>query len=67
MINLGKEEPSLEKVLLRKIKEGKGSVMDILNLTNEYNVSISEVSQALQKLVNENQVIKSGDKYIIKK
>ena len=65
MINLGKKRLSLERDLLREIKEGKGSVMDILSLTNKYDRSISEVSQTLQKLVDGNQVIKSGDKYII--
>jgi len=37
-----------------------------LSLTNEYNVSIPDVSETLKKLINKNHVIKLGDKYVIK-
>lgn len=63
---MDKKRPSLEGALLQKIKDGKGTVNEILNLTKEYNVSISKVSETLKKLMDRNQVTKSEDKYIIK-
>ena len=61
-----KRRPSLEKALLQIIKKDKGTVMEILNLTNKYHVSVSVVSDTLKSLIAKDQVKKSGKKYVIK-
>ena len=61
-----KRRPSLEKALLQIIKKDKGTVIEILNLTNKYHVSVSVVSETLKSLIAKDQVKKSKNKYVIK-
>ena len=56
---------SLEDALLQKIKDGNGTIDEILSLKKEYDIDIIELIKSLENLINSNRVIQLGNKFKI--
>jgi hypothetical protein len=60
-----KSEPSLEEIILKGIKDGNGMEYEIMSVARRYNFQIIDVRRALQKLIDNNKISKSGNKFIV--
>ena len=55
-----------ENELLKKIKNGDGTLFQIMVLSQEYNVSTKNINKILEKQMINNRIMWSGSKYTIK-
>ena len=63
---MNKKHEEFENVLLKKIKEGEGTLFQIMVLSQEYDISTKNINKILEKQIINNRIIWSGRKYTMK-
>lgn len=58
-------KPLFDEVVYERIKSGYGSFDDILRFKNDYNISIIEIIGALQRLEDNNSIIRLNNRFVV--
>ena len=59
------KQPSFEDALINKIRDGHGSVYEIMILAHKYGVGIRRINRILKKHIKNNTIIRSENKFLI--
>jgi hypothetical protein len=54
-----------EELLLNTIKDGNGSLYQIMILSHEHNIGTKTINKIIDKHINENNIIWAGNKFKI--
>jgi hypothetical protein len=65
-MSINNKQLPLEEVLLQKIKEGEGSLYQIMVISQEYDVDIRKMNKILKKHMDNNRIMWLENKFVIK-